>query len=108
MINEGFVGDDALSAIRSEMMGQIRKLGRATADRWERAVFESVTGGKREDVDWDHEDNQAGYRTWIRSFDGLIAELVNDGHVRREEVDGETILVAEDVDPAIDWPTARA
>ena len=105
MINEGIVGNEARIAVRSEMVRQMQTLGRATADDWERAVFESVTGGKREDVDWDVEDNQAGYRTWIKSFDGLVGELVDDGFVRREEIDGTSVLVAENTDPSIDWPT---
>jgi len=108
MINEGIVGDDTISSVRSEMVRQIQRLGKATPDQWERAVFESVTGGKREDVDWSIEDNQAGYRTWIKSFDGLIGELEEDGFVKREGTASEPILVAQTNDPSIDWPTTSA
>jgi len=108
MINEGIVGDDSKSAVRSEMVNQIQKLGRATPDQWERAVFESLTGGKREDVDWSVEDNQAGYRTWVKSFDGLIGELVEDGFISREGDSKAPVLVAQKTDANIDWPTTGA
>ena len=31
------------------------------------------------DVDWSVVDNQAGYYLWLRSFDQLVGELVEDG-----------------------------
>jgi hypothetical protein len=103
MLNEGILVGDATTALRSEMVRQLRRLGRGTPDALERAVFTSLTGGTREDVDWDVEDNQAGYRTWIRTFDGLVRELVDDGYCRVETNGGEKVLVAEDVDPSVGW-----
>ena len=103
MINEGMVGSDTRIAVRSEMLRQIQRLERATPDAWERSVFQAVVGARREDVDWDVPDNEAGYFTWIKSFDALIEELLADGFVRQDEVDGQPVLVAELTDPSIDW-----
>ena len=71
VLNEGIVTSDTKIKMKSEMLRQLAVLEQATPDEWERAVFESLTGQKREDVDWDVEDNHAGYYTWIRSFDQL-------------------------------------
>ena len=103
MINEGVVGSDSRIALRSEMLRQIHRLESVTPERWERAVFESLTGASREDVDWDVEDNKAGYYTWVKSFDALIEELVADGFVRREAAEDGSLLVAETTDPSLDW-----
>ena len=103
-LNEGIVGTDTKIAMKSEMLRQLGLLKETTSDEWERAVFESLTGSKREDVDWDVEDNQAGYYKWIRSFDQLISELEDDGYVRVENVgDNRKVLKATDWDPAIDY-----
>ncbi len=103
MINEGIVGSDSRIALRSEMLRQIHRLESATPQAWERAVFESLTGARREDIDWDVEDNKAGYYTWVKSVDELIEELVTDGFVRRDAAEGGTLLVAEKADPNLDW-----
>ncbi|NQT17223.1 MAG: hypothetical protein HQ582_31000 [Planctomycetes bacterium] len=81
MLNEGIIVNDAAALVKSEMVRQIRRLGSATPDDLERAVFKALTGHEREEVDWDLEDNQAGYYTWLRSFDDLVSELVEDGHI---------------------------
>jgi hypothetical protein len=85
MLNEGIIVNDAAALVKSEMVRQIRRLGPATPDDLERAVFKALTGHDREEVDWDLEDNQAGYYTWLKSFDDLITELIEDGYVRIEE-----------------------
>jgi len=103
MINEGIVGSDSRIALRSEMLRQIHRLESATPEVWERAVFESLTGARREDVDWEVEDNQAGYYTWVKSFDALIEELVSDGFVRQDTAEDGSLLVAETTDPSLDW-----
>jgi hypothetical protein len=104
MLNEGIVTTDTTTAMKSEMIRQLRKLGRATPDAWERAVFTSLTGQTREDVDWEVEDNQAGYRTWIKAFDELAQELIEDGYGRLEKgAGGERVIVAESVDPSVGW-----
>ncbi len=61
MLDEGIIVNDTNTLMKSEMIKQIRELGPTDPDTWERAVFESLTGAKREDVDWGVEDNQAGY-----------------------------------------------
>jgi len=103
MPGEGSVSSTSEAALRSEMLDRLRALGIATADDWERAVFRSLTGHDRDDVDWDHEDNQAGYYTWVKAFDRFIAELVEDGFVRPVERDGERYFEPVETDPALDW-----
>jgi hypothetical protein len=87
-LNEGIVGSDTKIQMKSEMLKQLDHLKETTPDEWERAVFESLTGQKREDVDWDIPDNHAGYYTWIRSFDQLINELEEEGYVKVVEQSG--------------------
>ena len=85
MLNEGVIVNDAKTLVKSEIVRQIRRLGSTTSDDLERAVFKTLVGHDREDVDWDIKDNQAGYYTWIKSFDQLITELIEDGFIRVEE-----------------------
>jgi hypothetical protein len=108
MVEDGVFGRHARGEVRAEMVRQIQRLGRATPDAWERAVFGALTGGTREDVDWNVEENRAGYHAWVRSFDALIAELVEGGYVRREVEGGKPVLVAEKIDPALFWPPDSA
>jgi hypothetical protein len=100
-VNEGIVMSDTKILMKSEMLRRLALLKETTPDEWERSVFESLTGHKREDVDWDFEDNQAGYYAWFRSFDHLISELEEDGYVRVAEVDGnrKVLLVTESDQP---------
>ncbi|MFH1754718.1 MAG: hypothetical protein ABIA59_03345 [Candidatus Latescibacterota bacterium] len=88
MINEGLIGGGTAARIKSLMIQQIKQIGPTTPDNWERRVFRALTGSAREDVDWSFKDNQAGYYTWLRSFDQLIEELVEDGFVTVEELSG--------------------
>ena len=82
------------------MVKQIRRLGPTTPDQFERAVFKALTGHDREEVDWDQEDNQAGYYTWVKSFDQLINELVEDGYILVEE---RRVLKPSEADPQVDY-----
>ena len=100
MLNEGLITNDTATLVKSEMVRQIRGLGPTTPDALERAVFEALTGQRREDVDWDVEDNQAGYYSWMKSFDQLIAELVEDGYIRDEQKQG---LVPTEAEPDIEY-----
>ena len=103
-LNEGVVGSDTRITMKSEMLKQLDRLNETTPDEWERAVFESLTGYRREDVDWDIPDNQAGYYTWIRSFDELISELEEDGYVRTDNLDGSRRVLKKTAwDPSIDY-----
>ena len=61
LINEGIVGTDTKTAMKSEMLKQLDQLNETTPDEWERAVFESLTGHRREEVDWEVPDNHAGF-----------------------------------------------
>jgi hypothetical protein len=88
MLNEGTIIEGSKSRIKSEMVHQLRQLGPTTPDQLERRVFTALTGNTREDVDWNFEDNQAGYYTWLRSFDQLIQELSEDGYIKVEQVKG--------------------
>ena len=82
MLNEGIIVNNTTALVKSEMVRQIRRLGPTTSDEFERAVFQALTGHDRDEVDWENEDNQAGYYTWLKSFDQLIGELVEDGYIR--------------------------
>lgn len=99
-LNEGIITNDTKSLVKSEMLRQLWTIKETTPDAWERAVFTSMTGHTREDVDWEFEDNQAGYYTWVKSFDLLIEELAEDGYVKVEQRGGERYLVATPVDEA--------
>ena len=104
VLNEGIIKSDPSIEIKSEMIRQLALLQQATPDEWERAVFESLTGYKREDVDWDIEGNHAGYYAWIRSFDQLITELKDDGYLQVVDLGNDRkILKITDWDPAIDF-----
>jgi hypothetical protein len=102
MLNEGIVTNSSRSLLKSEMIRQLQKQGRTTPDLLERAVFQALTGGKREDIDWDLEDNKAGYFLWTRTFDDLITELEEDGYLRIEGEGSEHEIVAAEVDPPLD------
>lgn len=83
---------DTMAAMRTTMMNELQRVGEGTADAWERLVFENLTGHSREDVDWDFDDNHAGYHTWIRSFDRFAQELVAEGFVSVSHVAGKMIF----------------
>jgi hypothetical protein len=103
-LNEGIIVGDTRVQMKSEMLRQLAHLKETTPDLWERAVFESLTGHSREDVDWDIPDNQAGYYTWIRSFDQLINELEDDGYVRSVNMEGNRkVLKKTDWDPSVEY-----
>jgi hypothetical protein len=103
-LNEGILMNDPKILMKSEMLRQLSVLKQTTPDEWERRVFESLTGHKREDVDWGFEDNQAGYYTWVLSFDHLISELEEDGYVRVADAGGNRkVLVATESDPTGDY-----
>ena len=103
IINEGIVGTDTRIAMKSEMLKQLNRLNETTPDEWERAVFESLTGHRREDVDWEIQDNHAGYYTWVRSFDQLISELEDEGYVKVSSQDrNRKVLKKTDWDPNLD------
>jgi hypothetical protein len=97
MLNEGIIVNDTSALVKSEIVNQIRRLGATTPDDLEQAVFKALVGHGREEVDWDIEDNQAGYYAWIKSFDGFINELIEDGYIRTEE---PRTLVATEADPS--------
>ena len=103
MLNEGIVVNDSKVKVKSEIIRQIRETGSTTPDLLEQAVFKALTGGAREDVDWGIEDNQAGYFLWLKSFDGLIGELVDDGHilVEEESAGGPGRLVPAETDSGV-------
>jgi hypothetical protein len=81
MLNEGLIVNDTTALVKSEIVNQIRRLGPTTPDELERAVFKALVGHDREEVDWEIEDNRAGYYTWVKSFDRLIHELTEDGYI---------------------------
>ena len=100
MLNEGLIVNDTTALMKSEIVNQIRRIGRTPPDRLERYVFEALVGHPREEVDWDNEGNQAGYYTWIKAFDRLVGELIEDGYIVTEE---PNILAATDPEPVSDY-----
>lgn len=105
MLNEGIVVNDAAVLVKSEIINQIRRLGPTSPDELERVVFESLTGHKREEVDWDIKDNQAGYYTWLKSFDQLIEELVQDDYILVETQGNgsDKVLKPSESSPTVDY-----
>jgi len=106
MLNEGILINDTATLMRSEMIKQIRRLKTTTPDQWERSVFWAITGYDRDEIDFEVDDNVVAYRTWIRNFDRLIQELVEDSYVRSVPADngsGGLMLVPNAMDPAIDF-----
>jgi hypothetical protein len=105
MLNEGIITNSSATLIKSEMIRQLHELGPTTPDLWECSVFKALTGHDREEVDWSMKDNHAGYYTWIRSFDQLIEELIEDGYVRVEEHEEgrERTLVPVETDDPVDY-----
>ena len=85
MLNEGLILNDTKSLVKSEIVKQSRCLGPTTPDQLEAAVFTALVGHSRDEIDWDVEDNEAGYYTWVKSFDQLIQELIEDGYMLSEE-----------------------
>jgi hypothetical protein len=85
MLNEGLIINDSKALVKSEIVNQIRALGSTTPDLLERSVFKALTGHDREEVDWEVEDNQAGYYTWLKSFDQLVGELIEDGYMTADD-----------------------
>ena len=104
ILNEGIITADSKANVKSEMLHQLARFEETTPDLWERAVFEALTGHKREDVDWNIPDNHAGYYTWIRSFDQLMSELEEDGYVQFVDVGGNRKVIKKtDWDPSIEF-----
>jgi len=94
MSNRIAVVEETSASLKAQMLRQLRLLGEATSDGWERAVFQALTGGTREDVDWDQQEDYAGYALWLQTFGLLVAELVTEGAVLREERNGRVVMFA--------------
>lgn len=104
MLHEGIIVNDAKKLMKSEMIRQIRRLKSINPEVWSKATFEGITKMSLDDVDWSFQDNHAGFYTWIRSFDMLVSELIEDGYVKRseDEVTGHPIMESTHADPPID------
>lgn len=75
---------DSATAVKEEILKQIQGSEGTSPDHLEKSVFKALTGGSREDVDWSIEDNQAGYYLWVKSFDQMLAELIDLEYLRLE------------------------
>jgi hypothetical protein len=93
MLNEGLITGDQRTLIKSEMVRHLHAVGRTTTGDWERAVFTALTDHDRDEIDWEVPDNKAGYYLWIKAFDQLVEELVEDGYAR-VVAEGEHPLIA--------------
>ena len=103
MLNEGIILNNAAALVKSKIVDEIRNLGSTSPDELERTVFKSITGHSRDEVDWEVDDNQAGYYTWLTSFDGLITELVEDGYIVVKEEGEERQIVPTDALPSSEY-----
>ena len=106
MLNEGIITNDTTALVKSEMVRQLRELGETTPEQWENATFEAFTGSKRDEIDWEVEDNKAGYYLWLKSFDNFIQELVDEGYATVESAEGsdaKTIKPGGDAGETGDW-----
>ena len=106
MLNEGIITSDTSALVKSEMVKALRNLGETTPERWEAATFQAITGGSRDEIDWEVEGNKAGYFLWIKGFDALIDELVDDGYATVETAEGSnerTIRLGDESDESIAW-----
>jgi hypothetical protein len=107
MINEGVILSTDGKRIKSEMVRQSLRLERTTPQQLEGAVFQALTGQPRDEIDWSFEDNQAGYFTWVKAFDYLLVELIDDGYLDVESLPGGgKVLVARETDPSLPIPQA--
>jgi len=100
MLNEGILTEDPKTRIKSEMLRQIWKTGRTTPEQWERLVYSAMTGKTREDLALHDQETQVVYHRWVRSFDRLVGELVDDGYVSVEEsAEGKQLVANDDLAP---------
>jgi hypothetical protein len=83
---------ETVHSLKSHMLAQLRQLGMTTPGCWEQAVFEVLTGGTRDDVDWSYLPNHTGYARWVATFGQLVAELILEGLVTREHRGGRAIV----------------
>ena len=100
MLNEGLIINDTTALVKSKIVDQIREIGPTTPDELEQAVFKALVGHDREEVDWEIEGNQAGYFTWVKAFDGLVHELIEDGFIRVTE---QGTLAPTEADPISEY-----
>lgn len=101
MLNEGIITNSDTALVKSEMVRQLRRLGETSPKSWEGATFEALTGNTRDEIDWEVEDNKAGYFLWVKTFDTLVGELVEDGYAIVNEAEGsgeKTIRLGEVAD----------
>lgn len=106
MLNEGIITSDNSALVKSQMVKALRTLGETTPERWEALTFEAITGASRDEIDWEVEDNKAGYFLWIKGFDSLIDELVDEGYAVVEKVEGSDerkIRIGNESDESIAW-----
>ena len=68
------VVEETSASLKAQMLRQLRLLGEATSDGWERAVFQTLTGGTREDVDWNCQENYAGYALFDLDDDSPVLD----------------------------------
>ena len=103
MLNEGAVISSSKIQIKSMIIHHLRQLGPTDPERLERAAFHALTGHRREEIDFSEQCNQAGYHEWVRSFDRLVSELVEDGYIQRERFGGGDAqrLVPLEADPPV-------
>jgi hypothetical protein len=93
MINEGRIVEDRKARVRSVMVQEIRRLGPTTANEWQEKTYQALTGIAPENLDLSDEETGKVYFTWVRTFDGLVDELIDDGYVTLQEREGEWVLV---------------
>ena len=102
MLNEGIIRPDIRQLMKTEMIRELHELGGATPLHWQHAVFKRCTGEDFSELDWEVEDNKAGYFMWTKTFDGLITELEEDGYLTVEKEEDGSVLVSTEKQPDIE------
>ncbi len=94
--------EDSVSKFKTAIYSQLVKLGPTDPESWGRAVFRALTGADLEEVDWNEEQNQTGFRLWTHGFNLLVHELLHEGLVRVEGAGpgGRLILAPAGARPA--------
>ena len=91
--------------LKTVMMKELDRLQHTDARTWEQATFQAVTGEPAQNVDWDIQENVAGYRLWMGTFEQIAKELEADGYVEFTHFDsaGLPFVRARPLTPEQTW-----
>ena len=107
MINEGRIVEDRKARVRSVMVQEIQRLGPTTPNEWQHQTYHVLTGIDPDKLDLSDVETEKTYFTWVRTFDTLIDELIDDGYVTLREHNGEWLLVPTEEEPITHFLSTR-